>query len=90
MSDFIDGKGVGMVWPGPEKTRPAGIREEWGIKVHGNDAVVMTYDSYSAAMRTLTYQRTDLRKLGIPEQFWPILVSRTVETAVGSWRQCSE
>jgi hypothetical protein len=89
MSDFFGQQGVGT-WPGPERTRPSGLHEEWGIKVHGNNAVILSYDSYASAIRTLTHQRKDLARLGIPEDYWPVLVSRTVETTVGSWRYHGE
>lgn len=90
MNDFIGAKGVGMVWPGPEKTRSVGLHEEWGIRFHDNDVVIAAYDSYAAARRTLDNHRDDLRKLNIPELYWPIMVSRTVETIVGSWRHTNE
>ena len=82
MNDFIGMGGVGTTWPGPKRVH---YDEEWGVMVHG-DTVIVSYDSYDAALRALEHHRTGLRKLNIPEEYWPILVSRTVETMHGSWR----
>jgi hypothetical protein len=90
VNDFIGSQGVGMVWPGPDRTRTNGYTEEFGIKLHGNDVVIALYENHASAMRILDHHRADLRKLNIPEEFWPILVSRTVETVVGSWRHHGE
>jgi hypothetical protein len=89
VNDFIAQQGIGT-WPGPDRFRPAGIRTEWGIQVHDNTATVVSYDSQDAALRTLEHYRKTLRALGIPEEYWPILLSRTVETTVGSWRYHGE
>ena len=89
--------GVGTVWPAPTAggvmgtgARPADIRSEYGIQFHDNRAVVMIYDNEGAALRTLTHQRKDLLRMGIPEEYWPVMVKRTVETIVGSWKPLSE
>jgi hypothetical protein len=85
VNDFIGQQGIGT-WPGPDRTRAAGIRTEWGIQVYDNAVAVVAYDSQDAALRALEHYRKTLRGLGIPEEYWPILLSREVETTVGAWR----
>lgn len=89
MNDFFERMGVGMIWPGPDRTKATDATEEWGVRVHGG-VVIVSYDSHDAALRALEHHRTGLRKMNIPEEYWPILVSRTVETSVGSWRHNGE
>jgi hypothetical protein len=96
VSDFIGSNGVGT-WPAPAGgsvlgtgARPAANRSEYGIKHFGNDVVVMVYDNEGAALRTLTHQRADLKRMGIPETYWPVLVKRSVETITGSWRHLDD
>jgi hypothetical protein len=89
MNDFIGSKGVGT-WPGPDRFRPAGTRIEWGIQTYNNATTVVSYDAQDAALRALEHYRKTLRALGIPEEYWPILLSREVETTVGSWRYHGE
>ena len=92
MNDFISMEGIGTTWPAPAGgsvlgvgARPAAIRSEYGIQFHDQAAVVMVYDNENAAMRTLQHQRADLKRMGIPPEYWPMLVQRTVETAVSNW-----
>lgn len=66
------------------------VHDEWAIQLHGDTVPVVLYDSYAAAKRTLDHHRTDLRKLNVPEEYWPVLISRSVETLAGSWRQHSD
>jgi len=97
VNDFIGMDGIGAVWPAPAGgsvlgtgARPAAIRTEVGIQFHDNATVVMVYDNLNAAMRTLQHQRKDLARMGVPEEYWPVLVERIVETTVGSWKPLSE
>jgi len=82
VNDFISKQGIGT-WPGPGPL-PA-VRTEWGIRVYDNATALVSYDSQDAALRALDHYRKTLRSLGIPEEYWPILLSRKVETTVGSW-----
>lgn len=84
-------------WPAPAGgsvmgtgSRPAAISSEYGIQFYDNSAVVMVYDNLNAALRTLTHQRRDLSRMGVPEEYWPVMVERITETTVGSWRPLSE
>lgn len=98
MSDFIDTKGIGTNWP-PASTaggvlgagaRPNATRVEWGIKHYSRDTIVLSYDNEGAALRALTHQCKELDRMGIPKEYWPVLVRRPVETVVGEWRPVRE
>ena len=60
-------------------------RPEWGIQYYGNAVAIASYDSHDAALRALNHHRQILRGMGIPEEYWPILLSRIIETTTGSW-----
>lgn len=69
--------------------RPPAQRQEYAI-MYANGHVLGIYDSESAALRTLTHERTALGRMGVPEEYWPILGIREVETTVSSWKPLSE
>lgn len=97
MSDFIGTNGIGT-WGAPASgggvlgasARPAANRTEYGIQFHDQATVVLVYDNEGAALRTLTHNCKELQRMGIPKEYWPILVRRSVETVVSDWRPVRE
>lgn len=99
MSDFIGTEGVGTTWPPPQRSgygvlgasaKPPAVAIEYGIKNHSEKEPPWAYDNEGAALRALTHQRKELARYGIPEDYWPILVKRTVEVVTGSWEHMNE
>lgn len=68
---------------------PATERTEYAI-MYANGDIMGTYDTETSAARTLFHERAALGRMGVPEEYWPVLHSRVVETTVGSWRPLSE
>jgi hypothetical protein len=64
-------------------------RQEYAI-VYSNGDVLGIYDSEAAAGRTLGHERKALDRMGVPEEYWPTLHIREVETTVGSWRPLND
>lgn len=104
MSDFIGQEGVGTFgagygdWPPPQRSgygvlgasqKPPAVAVEYGVKNYAQTEPPYAYDSEDAALRALTHQRKELERYGVPEEFWPILLKRTVEVVTGSWEQLS-
>lgn len=100
MSDFHDmtGKIGNAAAPGFGKAgygvlgaaaRPPAQRKEYAI-MYANGHVLGIYDSPTAASRTLFHERTALGRMGVPEEYWPVLGIREVETTVSSWKPLSE
>jgi hypothetical protein len=99
VSDFIGQEGVGATWPGPQRSgygvlgasaKPPAVAVEYGIKNHAQTEPPYAYDSLDASVRALTHQRKELARFGIPEDYWPILVKRSVEVVTGSWEHMDE
>jgi hypothetical protein len=97
VSDFIGQQGVGT-WGAPHRSgygvlgasaKPPAVAVEYGIKNYSEDAPPYAYDNEGAALRALTHQRKELARFGVPEEFWPILLKRSVEIVTGSWEQLS-
>lgn len=66
------------------------IREEWLVQyangvLHNEDS---PFSSEGDARRELTRLRKTLDAYGVPEEHWPILVKREIQTVVtvGSWQ----
>ena len=83
MNDFISKTGVGIGYADPPPVEPA--RTEWGVR-HIGGKILGPYDSEGAALRVLTQDRNALKDMGIPEEYWPTMLQRDVETVVSSWR----
>lgn len=98
MSDFIGQQGVGT-WGAPHRSgygvlgaseKPPAVAVEYGIKNFSQAEPAYAYDSEDAALRALTHQRKELSRFGIPEDYWPVLLRRSVEVVTGSWEHMSE
>jgi hypothetical protein len=48
------------------------------------------YTREDTALQELRYARSELKGFGIPEEYHPVLMERTVETVASSWRIRSE
>ena len=69
--------------------RPADLRQEYAI-MYPSRTILGTYDSPMAAWRTLAHERNALDRMGVPEEYWPVINVREVETTYGSWKPLSE
>lgn len=58
---------------------------EWGIALADGSIGEVLYKSEGEARGELQYQRSWLAKLGVPEEYWPVLMVRTVENVATSW-----
>lgn len=70
--------------------KPVANRIEYGIQFYNQGAVVLAYDNEGAALRALTHNCKELQRMGIPRDYWPVLVRRSVETVVSDWRPVRE
>lgn len=66
---------------------PASLKSwsEWGIALADGNIGEVLYKSEGEARGELQYQRSWLAKLGVPEEYWPVLMVRQVETIATSW-----
>jgi hypothetical protein len=85
-------------WPAPQRSgygvlgataKPPAVAVEYGIKNYSEAAPPYAYDNEGAALRALTHQRKELARFGVPEEFWPVLLKRSVEVVTGSWEVLS-
>ena len=61
-------------------------RKQYAL-AHANGSVNEDYyTTKDTAFLELDYIRRQLKDYGIPEEYWPILMEREVETVVGSWK----
>lgn len=72
----------------PEYPMPVPLRTvtEYGFAFADGRIAEERYDSEGEARMELVYKRKWLENLGIPEEYWPVLMERTVETVASSWR----
>lgn len=98
--DFIDRVEIGAVKDGSQKPEPwensvpvaAHLRnyKEWAVAHSDGKIGGDTFTSEGKALKELQVHRRHLRGLGIPEEHWPVLLERDVETVASSWRFRSE
>jgi hypothetical protein len=97
VSDQYGNKVDGEIWidqvvqygteDGSQKPKPVlRTATEYGIAYSDGRVDDILYDSESEARSELVYKRRWLEKLSIPEEYWPVLMERTVETIASSWR----
>lgn len=65
-------------------------RSEYAIAYAGGRVDAVHWDTVDEARAELMYQRSWLARLEIPEEYWPVLMERDVETVASSWRVRSE
>jgi hypothetical protein len=68
---------------------PLKTSTEWAI-AHQDGSVSETYNIEDVARFDLGCAREVLKMYRVPEEYWPILMERTVETVASSWRILSE
>lgn len=86
MSEHIGNMGLAASGVLGSMARPAGDRTEYAVMYHGGKTLG-PYDSEGACLRTLQHQLKDLHRMGVPEDYWPVMVERRVVTTVGEWKQ---
>ena len=65
---------------------PLNTEKQWALAYADGRVDDHRYDSEGAARQELQYQRAWVARLGIPEEYWPVLMERDVETVATSWR----
>jgi hypothetical protein len=80
--------------------KPAGSARQdmsWAVKTEfafayadGSLNEGMIFTSEKTALLELEYLREKFREYGVPEEYWPILMERTIETVASSWMHRSE
>ena len=78
---YVPSKAPRFPTPVPLKTAT-----EYGIAYADGRVSEERYDSEGEARLELVYKRKWLENLGIPEEYWPVLMERTVETVATGWR----
>lgn len=70
----------------PPAFTPLDTRKEWGIALADGSIEGVLYETEGEARQELQYKCVWLAKLGVPEEYWPVLMERDVETVATSWR----
>lgn len=83
-SDWISRPAIGLdVVPMPV---PLDTRKQWALAHADGSINEERYTNEDTAQAELVYIRKQLKEYGIPEEYHPILMERTVETIASSWR----
>ena len=72
------------------KPVPLKTEKEWALAHADGSVNEQVYSREGTALGDLEYLRKQLKGYGIPEEYWPVLMERTVETVASSWRIRSE
>ena len=86
MSDQFGNHVDGEIWVPLKVPAPLKTATEYGIAYADGRIDAVLYDSEGEARMELVYKRKWLENLSIPEEYWPVLMERTVETVASSWR----
>lgn len=95
MSDQFGNHVDGEIWvplKAPKYPLPAAplkTATEYGIAYADGRIDEVRYDSEGEARLELMYKRKWLGQLSVPEEYWPVLMERTVETVASGWRVLS-
>lgn len=86
-NDWLGSEGVGTVPPPAVPTPvPLTTHKEWALALADGKVDEQRYTDEGTARQDLQCIRYDLKGYGIPEEYWPVLMERTVETVASSWR----
>jgi hypothetical protein len=77
VSDWIDMNGIGTA-AGRRQTK------EYGVQYH-NGVIMERSPNEGSAMIAVQDLRRLLNSMGIPEDYWPIVVEREVSLTAGAW-----
>jgi hypothetical protein len=64
--------------------------KEYTIAYANGSLCDTVWSSEGQALMELTKARRDLKEMGVPEEFHPVLMVRTREVVVGSWKPSGE
>jgi hypothetical protein len=87
--DWIDSVQLGAVKDGSQKPpmpHPLNSWSEWAIAYADGSVDEERYKDEGEARNVLQYMRRELKDYRVPEEYWPALMERTVETVATSWR----
>jgi hypothetical protein len=70
-------------------SRVTGSFKEYAV-AYADGTLSMFFRDEQEALGALQDARDTLKSLGIPEEYHPVLMERTVETVYGSWQHRSE
>lgn len=87
--DWIDKVEIGSVKDGSQKPPvfvPLDSWTEWALAYADGTVDEERYKKEGDALQALQFDRRHLKEYGIPEEYWPVLMERTVEIVSSSWR----
>jgi hypothetical protein len=84
--DWIGTVGVGTRPPAAPTPVPLETRKQWALAHADGSVNEERYTNEGTALQELTYIRKQLKEYGIPEEYHPVLMERTVETVATSWK----
>jgi hypothetical protein len=87
--DWIDKVEIGSVKDGSQKPPmpiPLKTFKQWAFAHADGSVNEDIHTNEGTARQELTYVRKQLTGFGIPEEYHPVLMERTVETVASSWR----
>lgn len=87
--DWIDKVEIGSVKDGSQKPPvfvPLDSWTEWALAYADGTVDEERYKKEGDARQELMVSRTILKGYGVPEDYWPVLMERTVEIVSSSWR----
>jgi hypothetical protein len=65
---------------------PLTTHKEWALALADGKVDEQRYTDEGTARQDLQCIRYDLKGYAIPEEYWPVLMERTVETVATSWK----
>lgn len=89
--DWLGTAGVGTVPPVSRRLTDVIIDscKEYALAHADGSINEDCYSNEGTARQELQYIRKQLKAYGVPEEYHPILMERTVETVAGSWKPLS-
>lgn len=88
-NDWIDRVEIGSVKDGSQKPpyhEPLTSEPEWALAYADGSIGEERFRFEGEARRALQAARQELMEFKVPEEYWPALMERTVETVASSWR----
>ena len=82
-NDWIDRVEIGSVKDGSQKPE---VTYQYVLAYPNGKVDEKVWSALDSAKRDLLDTRTALASLGVPEEFWPILMQREVTRTLGSWQ----
>jgi hypothetical protein len=70
----------------PPTPVPLKTWSEWAIAYADGSIGDVHYKVEGEALKKLQIMRRELKSYGVPEEYWPALMERTVETVATSWK----